>query len=430
MPRPELLPQISARRTSGQRRQPSNRVCLILPLFNAAMLSVSKTNQQFHMKMSIPLLIGCLVAAFTLTGSAQSIPSTVNYQCTLTDAVGHPLPDADYVLTFRIYDAIQGGDLVWGPQVFDGSGATGHKPRPRSDQGRVNVILGPVDVQNRSLIGAFDAPDRWVEIQVGDSAPISPRQQILSAPFAVQAATAAVSDTATNATKLAGYDWSSLFGANDPRSPILPSKLANDSIPASKLEPGSITESRLAGGLAVPVGGVIMWWGSIASLPENFEICDGSAPVTTGATLVGIKPDLRDRFVKGAVADANDVNISPVSGGAHFLNLQHDHEMDHVHGSGGLWTPISGGPRNAIWVGEVGGGKGFARGEVASGYGLVIGPLRGTSAEEQQAIRVGTEVTGNTGTASRTHTWSERQSLAMMDNRPAFLEMLFIIRVK
>lgn len=41
---------------------------------------------------------------------------------------------------------------------------------------------------------------------------------------------------------------------------------------------------------AVPSGGIIMWSGSIASIPSGYYICDG----TNGT------PDLRDRFVVGS----------------------------------------------------------------------------------------------------------------------------------
>jgi len=43
-------------------------------------------------------------------------------------------------------------------------------------------------------------------------------------------------------------------------------------------------------GLGVPVGLVVMWYGSIASIPSGWALCDGS-----GGTI-----DLRDRFVIGA----------------------------------------------------------------------------------------------------------------------------------
>ena len=44
-----------------------------------------------------------------------------------------------------------------------------------------------------------------------------------------------------------------------------------------------------------PVGGIIMWSGAIADIPTGWVLCDG-----TNST-----PDLRNRFVIGAIADAD-----------------------------------------------------------------------------------------------------------------------------
>jgi hypothetical protein len=48
---------------------------------------------------------------------------------------------------------------------------------------------------------------------------------------------------------------------------------------------------------AIPIGGIIMWSGTIASIPSNWRLCDGSTHnnITT--------PDLRNRFVLGAQVD-------------------------------------------------------------------------------------------------------------------------------
>jgi len=53
--------------------------------------------------------------------------------------------------------------------------------------------------------------------------------------------------------------------------------------------------------IAVPVGGVIAWWGDLSSIPENFELCDGNPPTTPGAVFSSNKPNLLQRFVRGAV---------------------------------------------------------------------------------------------------------------------------------
>jgi len=50
---------------------------------------------------------------------------------------------------------------------------------------------------------------------------------------------------------------------------------------------------------AIPIGGIIMWSGTIASIPSNWRLCNGDThnSITT--------PDLRNRFVLGAQVDRN-----------------------------------------------------------------------------------------------------------------------------
>lgn len=55
---------------------------------------------------------------------------------------------------------------------------------------------------------------------------------------------------------------------------------------------------------AMPVGGIIMWSGSVASIPEKWHLCDG----TIGT------PDLRNRFVVGAGNDTGDHTPNGVGG--------------------------------------------------------------------------------------------------------------------
>jgi hypothetical protein len=172
--------------------------------------------------------------------AAQTIPPLVNYQGRLSNPDGSPLPTADYTLTFNLYDAATNGALVWGPQVFDGVAAQGHGARIPVVQSYFNVMLGPVDTADRLLSDAFNAPNRFVEIAVSNRPPIAPRQQILTTPFAFQAANAA------NATKLAGYDWSALFGTNNPVAGTIPlSKLAQRQVGTNLGVGGGRRRSRI-----------------------------------------------------------------------------------------------------------------------------------------------------------------------------------------
>lgn len=82
----------------------------------------------------------------------------------------------------------------------------------------------------------------------------------------------------------------------------------------------------------VPIGGIIMWSGSIASIPANWALCDG-----TGGT-----PNLQDRFVIGA----GSTYAVGATGGAATVDIEHAHgpgdlgtdSDSHTHGPGTLET--------------------------------------------------------------------------------------------
>ena len=192
----------------------------------------------FRFAASVLAAIVCL--KFSDTARAQSVPPLVNYQGRLANPDGSALPTADYQLTFNIYDAATNGTLVWGPQMFDGTAAQGHGARIPIVQGFFNVMLGPVDVSGVSLANAFGASNRFVEITVTNHAPIAPRQQILTTPFAF------------NSAKLSGADWSAVFGTNDPvNGKILGSKFGAGSISITNLTARQIATNVGIGGIAI-----------------------------------------------------------------------------------------------------------------------------------------------------------------------------------
>ncbi len=137
------------------------------------------------MKQVITILVACLIPVFS---KSQSVAPLVNYQGRLANADGTPLPTSDYELRISVFDAATNGNLVWGPQLFDGAIGTGRGPRAPVVQGYFNVMLGPVDVAGRPLLDAFHGSNRFVQVTVSNRPPFLPRQQILPTPFAVQAA--------------------------------------------------------------------------------------------------------------------------------------------------------------------------------------------------------------------------------------------------
>lgn len=131
-------------------------------------------------------LLTLLLASGTAT--SQSVPPLMNYQGNLTNATGQPLATGQYTLTFNVYDVPTGGAAVWGPQAITADVIGGY----------FNVVLSVDSTGGDSIATAFTAQPRYVSIRVDAGAEILPRQQVLSAPFAIQAGRAASADVATS----------------------------------------------------------------------------------------------------------------------------------------------------------------------------------------------------------------------------------------
>lgn len=209
---------------------------------------------------------------------SASVPPLINYQGMLTDAQGQPVVSGTNKLTFNIYDAVIGGNLVWGPQVFDSVPVI---------NGMFNVILGTTDTGGRSILDAFDADSRFLGIIIESGSEISPRQQILSTPYSIQAERAVDSNLLNGQTP----QW------------------------------------------YAPVGSVIAYFGTTA--PDGWLFCDGSAigadskfdilKTVLGSTNV---PNLTDMFLRGKSAsrtvgdlemdEIRSHNHSP-DGGGYFM---------------------------------------------------------------------------------------------------------------
>ena len=85
---------------------------------------------------------------------------------------------------------------------------------------------------------------------------------------------------------------------------------------------GKIQTADLASDLQkafVPLGGIIMWYGSVASVPDGFSLCNGTT-VNGYAT-----PNLQDRFVIGA---GNSYAVNATGGSANATLVSHTHTAD------------------------------------------------------------------------------------------------------
>jgi hypothetical protein len=57
---------------------------------------------------------------------------------------------------------------------------------------------------------------------------------------------------------------------------------------------------------AIPIGGIIMWSGTIGNIPSNYSLCNGNNGT----------PDLRNKFVVGATSDGSDTTYPGLQTGA------------------------------------------------------------------------------------------------------------------
>ncbi len=126
------------------------------------------------------------------TGAPGPSATTVNYQGRLADDAGAPL-DGTYGMSFALYDAATGGNLVWGPEE--------HTAVEVSD-GLFSVGLG--SKTSGGIPTTKWNGDRYLEITVGGET-LEPRELIRSVPIAGMALT--VPDGAIGSEKLAVQYW-------------------------------------------------------------------------------------------------------------------------------------------------------------------------------------------------------------------------------
>ena len=117
------------------------------------------------------MLVPLLVLTVAVGVGTAAVPQTMSYQGVLRDAGGVPVPDGDYELTFRLYDAESAGTLLWTEtQTLAVSG------------GIFNAVLG----FNTALDLGFEA-QYWLGVSVEYEAEMSPRTTLTSAPYARRA---------------------------------------------------------------------------------------------------------------------------------------------------------------------------------------------------------------------------------------------------
>jgi microcystin-dependent protein len=255
-------------------------------------------------------VLGIAVFAMNVSlGLAQTgVPDVINYQGRLYNpsGAGSPLTGVQQV-QFRIWDSLTGGTLIWGRQF----------PVSCTEDGIFNVLLNDGGTwlagATNKLQGAFQGSTRFLELTVvGYGGAIAPRQQLVSAPYAMQAAYAVDATSATKGFSVAGGPLTASGGATvigtatfDNNVEVKGNALLDGTLQvkgASTMDgklhvKGNVTvdsPSFIGGYGTIPIGGIILWSGAVADIPDGWALCNGTS-VNGHAT-----PDLRGRFVAGA----------------------------------------------------------------------------------------------------------------------------------
>ena len=156
----------------------------------------------------------------------------------------------------------------------------------------------------------------------------------------------------------------------------------------------------------IPSGGIIMWSGTIASIPSGFLLCDGSSGT----------PDLRDKFIIGANADSGGAAKTNITGTPSQTGGTKDAiVVSHTHTVG--TTNLTG---NVISISQTFNEFGSADGIFTKTQGDPAG---------NTPISSDTNDTGRFSiNASHTHTLSTEGSSGTNQNLPPYYALAFIMK--
>ena len=198
-------------------------------------------------------------------------------------------------------------------------------------------------------------------------------------------------------------------------------QLPNDALADNTIKLGKL-DSNLTNSF-VPVGGIIMWNGSIAEAEalSNWAICDGANGT----------PDLRDKFVMGVGSSSNaSTAVKGEQAGNNTIQLteaqmpSHNHDItDPGHGHG------------ITDNGHTHQGRGLTLNNIFGGVGITLGSGQGYQVgyRNDNVNFNNANTTNSTGITISNNsagiTSQAKGSNANIDNRPAYFALCYIMRV-
>jgi len=301
------------------------------------------------------IVLALLMLSFASALNA-AVPGMISYQGKLLQPSGAPVPDGTYSIQFAVYDAPTGGTPLWSEvntsiQVKGGLFAT---------------MLGSTVNLPANL---FDNPNRFFAIRVGTDPEMTPRQPVASSAFAFRSAIAATVDDAA----------------------VVTSKIADAAVTAAKLAPG----------VAIPPGGVIMWSGAADQIPQGWALCDGQNGT----------PDLRNRFIVGAGGEyavaavggekLHQLTVGEMPSHTHIQNAHTHTQNPHAHST-----------QNGFYI------------DTDRTPNLVNAVNGGTHSDWSSAVQPAT-ATNQNATATNQNTGGDQPH----ENRPPYYALCFIMKL-
>jgi hypothetical protein len=113
------------------------------------------------------------------------IPQTISYQGVLSDSSGTPVPDGNYEISFKLYDAVSGGAALW----------TETQTLAVAD-GIFNAILGSAIALNQPFDRQY-----WLGVTINGGSELNPRIQLTASAYSLKAMS--IADSAVTAATIA-----------------------------------------------------------------------------------------------------------------------------------------------------------------------------------------------------------------------------------
>ena len=264
------------------------------------------------------------IVAFAIAAGAHlpgfAAGAAFTYQGAIKNVGGAPLT-GNQTVEFRLYTQAAGGTPVWARKRNVLLNANGLFNTSISDDG--DPITGTPNTPLATVLANNANTTLYIGLTVDTtSGEISPRQALLAVPYAMHAADVTAASGDFSVAGLATFSGGmTVTGAVNMPAVTVASASVNGDVSSA----GTIRATSFTGYGTIPVGGIIMWSGSVDDIPDGWALCNGDT-VNGKAT-----PDLRGKFIVGYNPGDGDYSSVGNTGGEETHTLTSSEMPKHAH---------------------------------------------------------------------------------------------------